>query len=64
MEVKDIQEKVGQMYAQSPKPPKIGFIVLNKRTNTRLMEARRGDYTNPPAGTVVNKVITLPERFA
>ncbi len=24
---------------------------------------RSGDYTNPPSGTVVDDVVTLPERF-
>lgn len=39
--------------------PKFSYIIVNKRINTRLfMNAQ-----NPTPGTIVNDVITLPERY-
>lgn len=43
--------------------PKIGFIIVNKKTNTRIFAAGgRNGTDNPQPGTVVDDVITLPER--
>lgn len=49
------------------KHPKIGFVIVNKRTNARFVTvtARGGSgvqYDNPQPGTIVDDVITLPER--
>ena len=42
-------------------PPKFTFIVVTKKINTRLFtNAPKPD--NPPPGTIVDDVITLPER--
>ncbi|XP_018561760.1 piwi-like protein Siwi [Anoplophora glabripennis] len=38
---------------------KMAFIVVSKRINTRIF----GERGNPPPGTVVDDVITLPERY-
>jgi aubergine len=35
------------------------FIIVSKRINTRLFAGN----SNPPAGTVADSVITLPERY-
>jgi aubergine-like protein len=37
---------------------KMAFVIVTKRINTRLF----CDGKNPPPGTVVDDVITLPER--
>jgi hypothetical protein len=40
------------------------FIIVTKKINTRVMVADAGtkSMTNPAPGTVVDDVITLPER--
>ena len=40
---------------------KFTFIIVSKRINTRLFRMN-GKPTNPPSGTVVDDVVTLPER--
>jgi aubergine-like protein len=50
------QQKLAEIYGENEY--KLGFIVVNKRINTRLFY----DGQNPPPGTVVDDVITLPER--
>lgn len=60
-EVKDIVEKLEQEYkrANAPKPPMFAYVVVTKSINTRLFA--RGH--NPPPGTVVDDIVTLPERY-
>ncbi|TMW49547.1 hypothetical protein DOY81_005376 [Sarcophaga bullata] len=60
-EVKEIVEKLEQEYkrANIEKPPMFAYVVVTKSMNTRLFA--RGH--NPPPGTVVDDVITLPERY-
>ncbi|KAK7067642.1 Piwi-like protein 1, partial [Halocaridina rubra] len=43
--------------------PKFAFIIVSKRTNNRLFLEDRGHVGNPLPGTVVDDVITLPERY-
>ena len=44
--------------------PKLLFVVVSKRINTRLFTAGgREGCGNPPPGTVVDDKITLPERY-
>ena len=40
---------------------KFTYIVVSKRINTRLFKDV-GKPSNPPSGTVVDDVVTLPER--
>lgn len=57
-EVADIKKKLTeQIYTQEPL--KMAFIVVSKRINTRIFHGNN----NPPPGTVVDDVITLPERY-
>lgn len=60
-ELEDVKKRVNYFYKNAD-PPKIGFVIVNKRTNTRLFATDKSSYTNPPIGTVVDDVITLPER--
>ncbi|XP_055531353.1 protein aubergine-like isoform X1 [Wyeomyia smithii] len=57
-EVAAVKEKLDAAYKTTEMPSRLTFFVVNKRINTRLFENRR----NPPPGTVVDDVITLPER--
>jgi len=74
-ELADIRSKVKHVYEKSGHPgtERLGFVLLNKKTNTRLFSQgdtgrqhrpnQRSDYQNPLPGTVVDSVITLPERY-
>lgn len=58
-EVKKIKQHLTQIYANVKDfKPQLSVIVVNKRINTRLFMADR----NPPPGTIVDDIITLPER--
>ena len=58
MKIKRIYQKCGQTDQE-----KIGFVLLNKKTNTRLFAMKGRTAENPDPGTVVDDVITLPERW-
>ncbi|XP_035789141.1 protein aubergine-like [Anopheles albimanus] len=58
-EVQAIRMRLDAAYADyQPHKPRLCVIVVSKRINTRLFANGR----NPPPGTVVDDVITLPER--
>lgn len=57
-EVDAVKEKLEAAYKGQDNPSRLTFFVVNKRINTRLFYQRR----NPSPGTVVDDVITLPER--
>ncbi|XP_063362987.1 piwi-like protein Siwi [Cydia amplana] len=59
-EVGEIKKKLNEVYAEAPY--KLCFIIVSKRINTRIFVARgRGE--NPQPGTVIDDVVTLPERY-
>ncbi|XP_054728354.1 protein piwi [Anastrepha obliqua] len=60
-EVKDVVEKLEQEYKRvgSEKPPMFAYVVVSKSINTRLFARGR----NPPPGTIVDDVVTCPERY-
>ncbi|GAB0086881.1 hypothetical protein DMENIID0001_010870 [Sergentomyia squamirostris] len=61
-EVKKLANDLKSAYGETA--PKLTFIIVSKRINTRLFSKIRGsDITNAPPGTVVDDVITLPERY-
>ncbi|KXJ05959.1 Piwi-like protein 1, partial [Exaiptasia diaphana] len=44
--------------------PKFGMVVVKKRIQNRLfLQGQRGDFANPPPGTVCDSNITRPEWF-
>lgn len=55
-EVKAIREKLAEYYPNNSL--KLAFVIVSKRINTRFF--LRGN--NPVPGTVVDDVVTLPER--
>ncbi|XP_055592749.1 protein aubergine-like isoform X1 [Uranotaenia lowii] len=57
-EVGSIKEKLNLAYNGTAAASRLTFIVVNKRINTRLFHNSR----NPVPGTIVDDVITLPER--
>ncbi|KAL7738918.1 hypothetical protein ACLKA6_016921 [Drosophila palustris] len=61
-EVKDIVEKLNAEYqrAGATEPPLLAYIVVTKATNTRFFTTNN---ENPPPGTVVDDVVTMPERY-
>ncbi|XP_039962265.1 protein piwi [Bactrocera tryoni] len=61
-EVKDVVEKLDQEYKRcgSEKPPMFAYVVVSKSINTRFF-MNRGQ--NPTPGTIVDDVVTLPERY-
>lgn len=63
-EVNRLQAKLTEIYSKAGdgKVPKFSFIIVNKRINTRIFADQGNRFNNPNSGTVVDSVITLPER--
>lgn len=64
-EVELIKKKLStELYTNQPL--RMAFIIVSKRINTKIFQSRgsgpKNDF-NPPPGTVVDDVITLPERY-
>lgn len=57
-EVGAVREKLEQIYTAQGLKSSLTFFVVSKRINTRLFHNRQ----NPNPGTIVDDVITLPER--
>ena len=45
------------------KDVKFAFVIVNKRINTKFIQKVGGNHSNPPSGTIVDDVVTLPERY-
>ncbi|EDW02949.1 protein aubergine [Drosophila grimshawi] len=60
-EIKFLKEHLDQIYKSAGKDDgcRMAFIVVSKRINTRYFVNKR----NPEPGTVVDDIITLPERY-
>ncbi|VEN34368.1 unnamed protein product [Callosobruchus maculatus] len=54
-----IKTKLTTSVYKKPEDLRMAFVVVSKRINTRIF----GDKGNPPPGTVVDDVVTLPERY-
>ncbi|XP_030381506.1 protein aubergine-like isoform X2 [Scaptodrosophila lebanonensis] len=61
IEVKLLQTKLDDIYKAAGKPEgcRLAFIVVTKRINTRYFVNKR----NPAPGTIVDDIITLPDRY-
>lgn len=59
VEVMDLKRKIKAAYGEAKKTPLFSFIIVSKRINSRIFTKNN---MNPPVGTVVDDVITLPER--
>merc|ERR1712025_1034475 len=60
-EIAAIKKSFMQAYKTEDKL-KFTYIIVSKRINTRLFKMN-GQPSNPPSGTVVDDVVTLPERY-
>lgn len=59
-EVQRLEKDFAQIYEDAGQGlPKFAFIIVNKRINTRLFHGSK----NPAPGTIVDDIITLPERY-
>lgn len=56
-EVEQLKHRLAQVYGEQK--VMMAFIIVTKRLNTRLFFNKR----NPPPGTVVDDVITSPDRY-
>nr|WOZ50368.1 piwi [Sogatella furcifera] len=56
-EVEDVVTALQQTYGEQA--PKMAFVIVTKRLNSRFFMGNE----NPPAGTVVDDVITCPEKY-
>lgn len=45
------------------KPLKLAFVIVSKRINTKFFEERGNGVNNVPPGTIVDDIVTLPERY-
>lgn len=57
-EIGAMKEKLNMAYKDQQNPARLTFCVVSKRINTRLFHGAH----NPMPGTIVDDVITLPER--
>ncbi|KAL0880899.1 hypothetical protein ABMA27_002071 [Loxostege sticticalis] len=60
-EVAEIKKKLAEIYAGAEY--KLAFIIVSKRINTRIFLDRGRTGENPRPGTVIDDVVTLPERY-
>jgi hypothetical protein len=44
--------------------PKLTYVVCSKRINTRVFVRTPNTVINPRPGTVLDRVVTLPERYS
>lgn len=63
-EVDPLNKMLAKIYGEvgAGAQPKLTFIVVNKRINTRIFLNRGKAPENPMSGTVVDSTVTLPER--
>nr|UVZ36470.1 piwi isoform X2 [Plutella xylostella] len=60
-EVVEIKKKLSEIYGGQP--VQLGYIIVSKRINTRLFVNRGRSGDNPKPGTIIDDVVTLPERY-
>lgn len=64
IEVASLRQMLDETYAKrgDGQLPKLAFIIVSKRVNTRIFLNKGQNVENPVSGTVVDNCITLPER--
>lgn len=60
-EIEHLRKTLSKHYETAEKELKLAVIIVNKKINTRIFKAQGN--MNPISGTVVDDVITLPERY-
>jgi len=61
-EVKSIRDTLLRAGLEE-KDLKFTFIVVSKKINTKILKKEGTSQSNPPSGTIVDDVVTLPERY-
>jgi aubergine-like protein len=61
--VKEILGSLKNSYENVTEKPKLSFIIVTKRINTRFFRENRVRTDNPVSGTVVDDVVTLGDRY-
>lgn len=61
-EVQNLMDALKLMYQDRFDKVKFAFVIVSKRINTRFFEETNRGCKNPLPGTVVDDVVTLPER--
>lgn len=60
-EVLTIKNRLAQMFPH--RTPKLTVIIVSKRIQTRFFLGKGSHYLNPPPGTIVDDVVTQPEKY-
>jgi len=64
VELEAIKRRIHEIYREaSTEEAKLTYIVVTKRINTRFFAQSRHGFENPLPGTVVDDVVTWPERW-
>lgn len=58
-ELKSMRQTLEQHYATAGEELRMAYVIVNKRINTRIFKRNQ----NPQPGTIVDDVITSPERY-
>lgn len=64
-ELNAIQSSINNIYdnyKEEGKKLRLAFIIVNKRLNTRIFAKDRNSFANPRPGTIVDSIITMPQR--
>ncbi|XP_055388316.1 protein aubergine-like [Condylostylus longicornis] len=61
-EVTHVKNSIEKIYNENKSVFKLAYIVVSKRINTRIFSCNGGK-GNPQPGTIVDDVITLPQRY-
>jgi aubergine-like protein len=64
-ELSQIREVLKEVSSSPDNPLRLAFIIVTKRINTRFFGkvGNTGAYENPSPGTIVDRVVTRPERY-
>lgn len=62
-EVQECLKVLDRAYEKRETKARFAFVVVSKRINTKFFKIAGNEADNPPPGTVVDDVVTLPERY-
>lgn len=63
VELEEMKKTLNELYKDKEGGMKFAYVIVNKRINTRFFEEKGSNrYENPLSGTIVDNVVTLPER--
>lgn len=61
IEIAQLKKTLDNVYEGTP--PKLAYIVVTKRVNTRFWQRTSHNVSNPDPGTVIDNTVTLRERY-